>query len=85
MDGDFKSSAHLFKPKPSYLMQSSYGGKSKSQGENHPNGVIVNYYLETADTANETYALNFYNIKGDMLHSFSSNDKDKANRWIHCR
>jgi hypothetical protein len=82
MDGDFKSSAHLFKPKPSYLMQSSYGGKSKSQGENHPNGVIVNYYLETADTANETYALNFYNKRGEMLRSFSSNAKDKANRWV---
>jgi hypothetical protein len=82
MELDFSAEAHLFQPKPSYLMQASYGGKSKTAGENHPNGVIINYYLDAVDTASEKYALNFYNGAGDLVRSFSSDAVDKSNRWI---
>ena len=30
-------------------------------GENHPNGAIINYYLEEVDTMNNEYVLNLYN------------------------
>jgi photosystem II stability/assembly factor-like uncharacterized protein len=82
MSNGFKTEAHLFQPKPSYLMQASYGGKSKTKGENHPNGAIINYYLETVDTAVENYSLNFYDNNENLVRSFSSDAKDKGNRWI---
>ncbi len=82
MDKGFSSEAHLYQPKPSYLMQSYYGGKSKTAGENHPNGVIINYYLESVDTAKEKYSLNFYDSARDLVRSFSSDSESKSNRWI---
>lgn len=82
MEANFSAEAHLFQPKPSYLMQAYYGGKSKTMGENHPDGVIINYYLESVDTASEKYALNFYNSAGDLVRSFRSDAENKSNRWI---
>lgn len=80
LDAEFKAKQHLFAPKPSYLMQSYYGGKSKSQGENHPNGLIVNYYLESIDSAVD-YQLRFLNADGDEVRKFSSSATKNADRW----
>lgn len=82
MESNFNTEAHLFQPKASYLMQASYGGQSKTAGENHPAGVIINYYLKSVDTATENYSLNFYDAAGKLVRSFSSDAKIKANRWI---
>jgi hypothetical protein len=47
-------------------------GKSKTAGQNHPGGVLVNYYvknLEEKDTLN----LSFYDASGKHIKTFSTN------------
>lgn len=80
MDYNFYPEAHLFAPKPTYLMQAYYGGKSKTAGENHPNGVIVNYYLESLDSASN-YQLRFLDAAGNEVRKFSSMSSSKADKW----
>ncbi len=80
LSADFNKEAHLFAPKPTYLMQSSYGGKSKRAGENHPAGLIVNYYLKTIDS-NKTYHLRFLDDQGHEVRKFCSKSKEKSMHW----
>lgn len=72
--------AYLFNPKPSYLLAAGYGGKSKTQGENHPSGAIINYFLKEVDTA-KVYKLEFKNDKGDILRTFSNKAEKASNKW----
>jgi photosystem II stability/assembly factor-like uncharacterized protein len=72
--------AYLFTPKPTRLIDAGYGGKSKTQGENHPNGAIINYYLQKADTTLE-YKLEIKDSTGKIVRTFSNKAKDKKNKW----
>jgi photosystem II stability/assembly factor-like uncharacterized protein len=72
--------AYLFTPKPTYLLDSGYGGKSKTQGENHPNGAIINYYLQKVDTTLE-YKLEIKDSTGKIVRTYSNKAKDKKNKW----
>ena len=71
---------YLFTPKPTYLLDAGYGGKSKTQGENHPNGAIINYHLQKADTTLE-YKLEIKNSAGEIVRTFSNKAKDQKNKW----
>ena len=81
MKSGFEAENHLFKPKPTWLMEGGYGGKSKTQGENHPAGAIINYYLADVDTATFEYQLRFKNEQGDVLRTFSSRASNRSNKW----
>lgn len=72
--------SYLFTPKPTFLLNAGYGGKSKTQGENHPNGAILSYYLSELDSTKE-YKLEFNNDQGELIRSFSSKAKDSKNKW----
>jgi photosystem II stability/assembly factor-like uncharacterized protein len=82
LNEDFKAENHLFTPKLTYLMNAGYGGKSKTRGENHPAGAIINYYIADVDTANVEYQLRFKNGEGDVLRSYSSRADMKKNKWL---
>ena len=76
MDGKVKTEAHLFKPRPSYLMN---GGARPNRpdadaGENVPFGVQVRYYL--ANKPSKELKLQFLTEKGDTIITYS-NIKDK--------
>jgi hypothetical protein len=71
---------YLFAPKPTYLLGAGYGGKSKTQGENHPNGAIINYYLQDVDTTLE-YSLQIKKSTGESIRTFSNKAKEKENKW----
>jgi photosystem II stability/assembly factor-like uncharacterized protein len=73
---------YLFEPKPTYSIQARSHGPSKTQGENHPDGAIINYYFEEVDTLSVFYKLDFKNSKGDILRSFSSQSSEKKNKWV---
>ncbi len=77
-----KSKTHLFTPKPTYALQAGYGGTSKTMGENHPDGAIINYYLEAVDTAATNYVLNFKNAQGEIVRTFSSKSTDRQSKWV---
>ena len=75
-----KREMHLYTPKPTYLLNAGYGGKSVTQGENHPNGAIINYYLENVDD-NIDYRLEIRDSNGALVRYFSSKDPIQVNRW----
>lgn len=66
--------AILFKPMPTYRMAGGGGFGSvnrKLEGENHPGGVMVHYYLK-AVTADEEVKLEFLENDGRPIKSYST-------------
>ena len=82
MDFGWSKDVYLFKPSPTILMMSGYGGKSKTKGENHPDGAIINYYIKDVDTAHHIYQLRFLDSLGKKLVSYSSDAKRKEYKWV---
>jgi photosystem II stability/assembly factor-like uncharacterized protein len=71
--------AYLFKPKQTYRMYVKRNSEEiseaglKLQGENHPDGVIVNYFVkDTSDSAE--VKLQFLQQDGAVIKSYSSKD-----------
>ncbi len=82
MNYNWDPDAYLFKPSPTWMMTSAYGGKSKTKGENRPDGAIINYYLKTVDTSANTYELRFLDKSGKQLVSYSSKADKKEYKWV---
>ncbi len=73
------ASHYLFKPKDSYRMQVGGRGGGKSVGQNHPNGVIFNFYLNALNE-NDDVSLHILEMDGDTIQSYSSKSKDRKTR-----
>ncbi len=74
-----KSDVHLYKPMPSYRMngsQSGRRGQPKNEGINHPNGVMVHFFLK--DTTKTTVALEILEMNGPLIKKFSTKPDKKA-------
>uniref|UniRef100_UPI00375051BC WD40/YVTN/BNR-like repeat-containing protein n=1 Tax=Emticicia sp. TaxID=1930953 RepID=UPI00375051BC len=71
------SEAYLFKPRHSYRMQGGDGGGRRGvpqdEGQNAPNGVLVNYYLES--TPKDEVKIQFLTMNNDTIVTYS-NQKD---------
>ncbi len=67
---------HLYKPKDSYRMQSSNRRSGKSVGQNHPNGVIFNYFIKDLKETDEV-ALHIMEMDGDTIQTFSNTTENK--------
>jgi photosystem II stability/assembly factor-like uncharacterized protein len=70
---------HLFKPMPSYRMNGGQGGwrgESKKDGKNHPNGVLIHYYVK--DTLKLTASLEILDLGGALIKKFSTKPDKKA-------
>lgn len=69
---------HLFKPDNSYRMHQ--GGWSepntKLEGENHPDGVMIHYYLKDL-TDKDSVSIKILDSSGGLISTFSNNSKDK--------
>ena len=66
--------AILFKPDASYRMaqsQSRGGANLLLNGENHPNGVIINYYIKDFQE-NDYLRIDIENKDGSLIRSFSN-------------
>ncbi len=70
------SDYHLYQPAPSYRMGSGFGfGRvPKSAGQNHPGGVLVNFYLKDVPE-DKVVKLGFYEPDGDLIREYSSKAK----------
>ncbi len=65
------ASTHLFKPMDSYRMNGGNYGDMRFEGENHPGGVMVHYFLK--DTAKvDTLRLSFMENNGKLIRTFSN-------------
>ncbi len=74
-----KADFHLFKPMPSYRMNGSQGGwrgESKTEGKNHPNGVMIHYFVK--DTAKLAASIEIMELNGTLIKKFSTKPDKKA-------
>ncbi|MEM8999056.1 MAG: glycosyl hydrolase [Bacteroidota bacterium] len=73
------ASAVLYQPKDSYRTKGRAAKEpSKTEGQNHPNGVVAHYYLKDF-SEKDSIALTYTTVGGDTLANFSSyaEEKDK--------
>jgi photosystem II stability/assembly factor-like uncharacterized protein len=69
----------LYKPMPTYRMAGSNRRDPKLEGENHPNGVMIHYYLKKLE-ANTEVKIQILEQDGDTIRTFSTKAKDKLNQ-----
>lgn len=77
-DAVANSNSYLFKPLASYRMNGGAGGfrgDSKTEGKNHPNGVMIHYYLK--DTAKAKVSLEILETSGKLIKKFSTKPDKK--------
>ena len=70
------SNVILFKPDLSYRMAQSGGWRKPNTllvGENHPNGVIINYYLKNYNSDSDFLKIEILNKDGSVIRSFTNN------------
>jgi photosystem II stability/assembly factor-like uncharacterized protein len=71
---------HLYKPMPSYRMNGGDGGRrggaSKTEGRNHPGGVMIHYYLK--DTVSAKVSLEILETGGALIKKFATKPDKKA-------
>ena len=73
-----ESNVILFKPDISYRMAQSGGWRKPNTllvGENHPNGVIINYYLKKYNSDSDFLKIEIQNKDGSIIRSFTNNVK----------
>jgi len=74
------SNFHLFKPMPSYRMNGGQGGGwnpvPKNHGQNHPNGVMVHFYVK--DTTKISASLEIMEKNGTLIKKFATKPDKKA-------
>lgn len=73
---------HLFKPMPSYRMVGGSGFgevNRKLEGENHPGGVMVHFFLKNVDDKSEG-KLDFLQMDGQLIKSYSNKAKEKTDQ-----
>ena len=73
-----KSDAFLFKPAPAYRMGSGWGFSrpSKTEGKNHPGGVMVHYFVK--DTVKVMASIEILDKDGKLIRKFATRPDKKA-------
>ncbi len=74
-----KSDVHLYKPMPSYRMnggQAGRRGQPKNEGVNHPNGVMIHYFVK--DTTKLVASLEILESSGKLIKKFATKPDKKA-------
>jgi len=69
--------AFIFKPMDSYRLGGSKR-KSKTAGQNHPGGVIVNYFIKNVEDT-DTISLAIYEQNGKHIKTFSTKPDKEQN------
>lgn len=65
----------LYKPMDSYRLEGS-SQKSKTAGQNHPSGVIINYFVRDFNEK-DTLSISFYEASGKHIKTFSTKPDKK--------
>ena len=66
------SDHHLYQPMPSYRMDGYQRTGSKTEGTNHPGGVMVHYYLREKPADSVEVKLAFHELDGTLIKEYSS-------------
>ena len=73
-----KSDVYLYQPMPGYRMnggQAGRRGQPKTEGINHPNGVMIHFFLK--DTAKVVASLEILETNGTLIKKFASKPDKK--------
>ena len=75
------SDFYLFKPDDSYRMHQGGWGRPnyKLEGENHPNGVILQYHVKTIDETVKA-KLEIMEMDGDVIKTYTSDSQKKGEK-----
>ncbi|MBS9461118.1 glycosyl hydrolase [Flagellimonas sp. 389] len=74
---DKSANMKLYQPKDSYRTKGRAAKEpSKTEGQNHPNGVITHFYLKNM-SEKDSISLTYFSKSGDTLSTFSNFSKDK--------
>ncbi len=73
---------YLYQPKSSYRMNQRGASEkiSKTVGQNHPNGVLFNYYLKTFDEEKDVVSFEILEADGDLIQKFSTKSKSRKEK-----
>lgn len=71
---------HLFKPMDAYRMGGRGGRASKTEGTNHPGGVIINLFLQEAPADSVEVKVSFHEMDGSLIKTFSNKAKERGLR-----
>jgi photosystem II stability/assembly factor-like uncharacterized protein len=72
----------LFKPMPSYRMASTEGYRGvnrKLEGENHPGGVMMHYFIKSVDDKSDV-KVDILEANGALIRSFGNKAKEKIDQ-----
>jgi len=72
--------SHLFKPMPSYRMAggpSFWGIDRRLEGENHPGGVMMHYFIKDLDDKDEV-KIEVMEMNGSVIQTYSNMSKEKS-------
>ena len=81
LDDVKKASANiLYQPKDSYRTKGAAAKEpSKTEGRNHPNGVVTHFYLKDVKK-DDDIQLTYLSMAGDTLANYSTTSKEKKNK-----
>jgi len=71
---------HLYQPMPTYRMGGGYSKNVKGAGVNHPDGVMVHFYLEEKPADSVAVALSFHEKDGTLIREFSTKAEEKSQK-----
>ncbi|MDX2072378.1 MAG: glycosyl hydrolase [Haliscomenobacter sp.] len=71
--------AILYQPMSTYRMAGSNRRDPKLEGENHPNGVMIHYFIKKLEAGAEV-KIDILESDGDTIRTFSTKAKDKLNQ-----
>nr|WP_299419143.1 glycosyl hydrolase [uncultured Emticicia sp.] len=71
----------LYKPMTTYRMAGSNRRDANMEGQNHPNGVMIHYFIKKYDEKTEV-KIDILESNGDTIRTFSNKAKEKANLLI---
>jgi len=75
--GNISVASHLYKPKDSYRTKGrARTTPSKTEGQNHPNGVITHFYVKDF-AEKDSISLMYATMAGDTLATYSTYSKEK--------
>jgi hypothetical protein len=74
------SKFHLYKPMPSYKMNGGNAANTKFEGQNHPGGVMVHFYLPTAPDSTSRISLEILQQDGKLIKKYDNKAKENASK-----
>ncbi|GGK61873.1 WD40/YVTN/BNR-like repeat-containing protein [Rufibacter glacialis] len=74
------SKSHLFKPMPTYKNLGSNFANTKFEGQNHPGGVMVHFYLPTAPDTASKISLELLEKDGKLIKKYTYGAKEAADK-----